>query len=145
MKQILLATAAVAVLSVPVMAQSPNSDMQGNQMQHGSQPSSNGQNNAQLSPSQLGPDKITQIQQALGDKGFRAGKVDGRWGPETRTALRSFQQKQKLKANGLPDERTLAALGVQSPDQQQGSNPSSSTTGSGQKSNSSDQNGQSGK
>ena len=37
---------------------------------------------------------ITQVQQALNDKGFDAGPVDGKAGPKTKAALKQFQQSQ---------------------------------------------------
>jgi peptidoglycan hydrolase-like protein with peptidoglycan-binding domain len=55
---------------------------------------------------------ITQLQQALNDKGFNAGPVDGLNGPKTQAALKQFQQSQGIAASGKADSQTLAALGV---------------------------------
>jgi len=103
MKQLLLATAATLALSVPAMAQS--------QMQ---QPTTSQQHQTQqrITPAQLSHTQIRQVQQALDKKGFHASRADGRWGPETETALRRFQQQQKLEGNGQLNQQTLAALGV---------------------------------
>lgn len=55
---------------------------------------------------------ISQAQQALNDKGFAAGNVDGKWGPQTEAAVKKFQAAQKLDQTGQLDQQTLAALGV---------------------------------
>ena len=59
------------------------------------------------------PSDVRQIQQALKDKGFDVGPIDGQLGPKTEQALRSFQQAQGLQATGQVDQKTMAALGVQ--------------------------------
>lgn len=53
-------------------------------------------------------------QQALHQKGYDVGPIDGVMGPKTSAALREFQQAQGLKASGRLDRQTLAALDVQS-------------------------------
>jgi peptidoglycan hydrolase-like protein with peptidoglycan-binding domain len=60
----------------------------------------------------LGEDEIRQIQQALNEKGFDTGRPDGKLGPRTKRALNEFQKRQGLQPSGMPDEQTLAALGV---------------------------------
>jgi peptidoglycan hydrolase-like protein with peptidoglycan-binding domain len=55
---------------------------------------------------------VSQIQQALNDKGFDAGPVDGKAGPKTKSALKQFQQAQGISASGRLDGPTLVALGV---------------------------------
>ncbi len=55
---------------------------------------------------------VSATQQALKDKGFDPGPVDGRMGPHTKTALRDFQKKEGLKATGRMDNDTMARLGV---------------------------------
>ena len=52
------------------------------------------------------------VQQALNDRGFGAGAVDGQWGPSTEDALRRFQQAAGLPVTGAADRDTLVALGV---------------------------------
>ena len=56
--------------------------------------------------------QISQLQQALNDKGLNAGPVDGRMGPKTKTALKQFQQQNGLTASGRADTQTLAALSI---------------------------------
>lgn len=55
---------------------------------------------------------VRAAQQALNDRGYDAGAVDGVFGPQTETAIRSFQQTQGLPQTGTLDSATLAALGV---------------------------------
>lgn len=133
MKQILLATAATIALSLPAMAQGqqpadqtqntqqPMDQSQTNQMnkqsgssQMGEQSSSGMQQQArqQIDPSDLSQDQIAEIQQALNQKGFDTKSVDGKWGPETKTALRKFQEENNLQGSGQLTEQTLAQLGV---------------------------------
>ncbi|MGE5168879.1 MAG: peptidoglycan-binding domain-containing protein [Rudaea sp.] len=55
---------------------------------------------------------VRDVQQALKQKGFDVGAIDGQIGPETQNALRDFQQSQGLPQSGNLDPRTLSALGV---------------------------------
>jgi len=52
------------------------------------------------------------VQTALKDKGFDPGPVDGRMGPQTRSALRAYQKKEGLPTTGNADAKTLTALKV---------------------------------
>jgi peptidoglycan hydrolase-like protein with peptidoglycan-binding domain len=54
---------------------------------------------------------VRSAQTALNDRGYNVG-VDGRWGPNTESAVRSFQAKNGLTENGRLDSATLNALGV---------------------------------
>lgn len=65
------------------------------------------------STQQLDSQTVQDIQQALNDKGFDSGKVDGIMGPNTQKALRDFQEDQGMQASGQPDQETLSALGIQ--------------------------------
>jgi peptidoglycan hydrolase-like protein with peptidoglycan-binding domain len=58
------------------------------------------------------PQSVRDVQQALKQKGFDVGAVDGRMGPETQSALREFQRSQGLPQSGNLDQQTLSALGV---------------------------------
>lgn len=58
------------------------------------------------------PTLVRNVQQALNDKGYNAGPVDGQWGPSTQDALTRFQQAAGVAQTGAPDRQTLAALGV---------------------------------
>jgi peptidoglycan hydrolase-like protein with peptidoglycan-binding domain len=44
--------------------------------------------------------------------GCDAGAVDGRWGPNTQSALRRFQADRGLAPTGLLDDETRTSLGV---------------------------------
>jgi peptidoglycan hydrolase-like protein with peptidoglycan-binding domain len=55
---------------------------------------------------------VRAVQQALNDRGYNAGPVDGQWRAATEEAVKRFQ-----RASGLPDTgelapSTLSALGV---------------------------------
>jgi hypothetical protein len=50
-------------------------------------------------------------QQALRDKGFDAGPIDGVMGPRTTAAVREFQSKEGIVATGQLDADTRARLG----------------------------------
>ncbi|WP_152997742.1 MULTISPECIES: NlpC/P60 family protein [unclassified Sphingomonas] len=53
---------------------------------------------------------IKAIQQALAERGFSPGEVDGVWGRKSIAALRAFQQSQGLEADGVLGPKTAAAL-----------------------------------
>jgi peptidoglycan hydrolase-like protein with peptidoglycan-binding domain len=55
-------------------------------------------------------EQVKAVQQALKDKGFDPGEVDGAMGPKTQAALRDYQQKEGLKATGNADAETMAKL-----------------------------------
>jgi peptidoglycan hydrolase-like protein with peptidoglycan-binding domain len=64
-------------------------------------------------PSNLSPaqQRVAQIQMALNANGAQL-TVDGRAGPATRAALKSYQSAHKLRPTGQPDAATRKALGV---------------------------------
>ena len=55
---------------------------------------------------------VRSVQQALNDRGYNAGSVDGQWGPATEDAVRRFQQASGLPESGQLERSPLAALGV---------------------------------
>jgi glucose/arabinose dehydrogenase len=55
---------------------------------------------------------IQAVQTALNSNGAKL-TVDGRMGPKTAAALRSYQRQHSLKVTGQPDAATLKALGIQ--------------------------------
>ena len=57
-------------------------------------------------------DIVGAVQQALNDKGFNPGPIDGKWGPRTQAALTKFQKSEGITASRKLDDQTLAALGV---------------------------------
>lgn len=58
----------------------------------------------------MGSEAVRRIQQALKDKGFDPGKVDGIWGRNTITAVKQFQAQQGLEVDGVVGPQTTAAL-----------------------------------
>jgi peptidoglycan hydrolase-like protein with peptidoglycan-binding domain len=59
-----------------------------------------------------GSQTVRDAQQALKDKGFDPGPVDGVNGPKTRSATRAYQKQQNLDADGRLGTKTLDSLGV---------------------------------
>ena len=55
---------------------------------------------------------VRDAQVALNDQGFDAGPADGRFGPNTQSAVRRFQAEHGLAQTGTLDSSTLSALGV---------------------------------
>ena len=53
-----------------------------------------------------------EVQEALKAKGNDPGPIDGRMGPKTRAALKSFQEANGLKATGQLDNQTAEKLGI---------------------------------
>ena len=76
----------------------------------------------------MSSDTIRQVQQQLTDKGHNPGPVDGILGAQTKSALKDFQQAQGIDASGNLDQKTLAALGVDS--SSSGSTSGSTSSGS---------------
>ena len=63
----------------------------------------------QMSPT---PERYMQIQQALADKGYYEGPVNGQWGPESVDALKRFQQDANLVVDGKLGALSIIALGL---------------------------------
>jgi len=63
----------------------------------------------QMHPS---PERYRDIQQALVDKGFFDGPANGVWDDKSITALKRFEESQKLKTDGKIDSVSLIALGL---------------------------------
>jgi peptidoglycan hydrolase-like protein with peptidoglycan-binding domain len=57
---------------------------------------------------------IKEAQQALKDKGYDPGPIDGVMGSHTREAIKSFQNASNLQATGTLDAETAEKLGIQS-------------------------------
>ncbi|MBP2302328.1 peptidoglycan-binding domain-containing protein [Azospirillum picis] len=58
---------------------------------------------------------VTGTQEALNEHGFRAGSVDGRMGPQTRSAIRSYQKAAKLPVDGCVSQQLLDHLNFSQP------------------------------
>ena len=59
-----------------------------------------------------GSDPVRQAQQALKDKGFDPGPIDGRYGPKTSDAVRRYQKQNNIVASGRLGGDTYESLGV---------------------------------
>lgn len=134
MRNLLLSTVAVLALAAAMPASAQQS--RSNQPSAAQQPSATQQN---MQEQNLSKDEIQQVQQALDQKGFKSGQPDGVLGPETKNAIKEFQQKQGWNATGELDNQTLSALGV-STNGQNATGGRPSTTGEQHPSNPSGQN-----
>jgi peptidoglycan hydrolase-like protein with peptidoglycan-binding domain len=59
-----------------------------------------------------GPDRITEIQQALAKDGSFSGTPNGKWDDTTVSAMRKFQDAHGLNPSGKLDAKTLQKLGL---------------------------------
>ncbi len=57
-------------------------------------------------------ERYREIQQALAEKGYFSGPVDGAWGPESVESLKRFQKDQNLDVDGKIGALSLMALGL---------------------------------
>jgi peptidoglycan hydrolase-like protein with peptidoglycan-binding domain len=55
---------------------------------------------------------VREAQQALQDKGYDPGPIDGINGPKTEAAVRQYQEKENIDADGRLGPKTLDSLGV---------------------------------
>jgi peptidoglycan hydrolase-like protein with peptidoglycan-binding domain len=108
----LLAPLAVALPAAAQQQQNANPPAQGAQHTMGQTNSSQKNPQSGMAQQSLGKSEIKQVQRALDQKGFKAGRADGILGTETKDALRSFQKAQGLQVTGQIDNQTLSALGV---------------------------------
>lgn len=59
-----------------------------------------------------GSRSVREAQQALKDKGYDPGPIDGIEGPKTDAAVRQYQEKENINADGRLGPKTLDSLGV---------------------------------
>jgi peptidoglycan hydrolase-like protein with peptidoglycan-binding domain len=138
MKSVIIALLATTALAAPTFAQNttkpaqqPQQQSQQVQPQNTQQPAAQPQKQSQAQPQQapqqnqkqasnqkpiapnsLSQSQIRQVQAALNKDGFKAGRADGIWGSQTRTALENFQKSKGMTNNGQLTQNTMAALGV---------------------------------
>jgi peptidoglycan hydrolase-like protein with peptidoglycan-binding domain len=123
-QKIAVAAAILSLSGLALAAGNPSSSQD-----QGSSASSQQQTTSQSSSSSSGGSaEVRQAQQALKDKGFDVGQIDGQMGPHTQQALRSFQQQQNIQSSGQLDQQTLAALGVSSSSEGAQSSPSTQSS-----------------
>lgn len=68
---------------------------------------------AQQAVQEWSPEVVRKAEQALKDRRFVAGPVDGRMDPMTHFGVRRFQASQNLAVTGGLNQETLAALGIE--------------------------------
>lgn len=71
-------------------------------------------------------EEVKQIQTKLKNWGYYKGNVDGIFGSKTLQAVKNFQKKNGLTADGIVGEKTLAALGIRSGGSSSGGSSNSS-------------------
>jgi len=59
-------------------------------------------------------DDVSALQQALADKGYDVGEIDGIYGTKTREAVKHFQEDNSLTVDGIAGPQTLEALKLKS-------------------------------
>lgn len=62
--------------------------------------------------SRYGSGTVRDAQQALQQRGFNPGPIDGRWGPQTASAVEDFQRANNMQPTGRLDSQVLQALNV---------------------------------
>jgi len=72
-------------------------------------------------------DEVKQIQTKLKNWGYYKGSVDGIYGSGTLSAVKSFQKKNGLTADGIAGTKTLQAMGIYSSSSNSSSSSSSSS------------------
>jgi peptidoglycan hydrolase-like protein with peptidoglycan-binding domain len=60
----------------------------------------------------LQPERITEIQRALGQAGYLGQEPNGQWDDATRNAMRRYQQENGFPDTGLPEAKSLMKLGL---------------------------------
>lgn len=60
----------------------------------------------------MGQQHVRSVQEALKDKGYDPGTIDGAMGPQTAAALREFQKAEGLQSTGRVDAETRSKLGI---------------------------------
>jgi peptidoglycan hydrolase-like protein with peptidoglycan-binding domain len=61
---------------------------------------------------QPSPERLTEIQRALAEKGYFDGDADGKWDEHSINALKRFQEANNLKPDGKLSALSLIALGL---------------------------------
>ncbi len=67
-----------------------------------------------IAPSASSSEQTRRVQQALFNRGFNPGQIDGIYGLQTERAVREFQRSRGLQADGVVGPQTLNALGISS-------------------------------
>lgn len=73
-------------------------------------------------------DEVRQIQTKLKNWGYYSGSIDGVYGSNTLSAVKKFQKKNGLTADGIAGAKTLEAMGISSSSSSTSSSSSSSSS-----------------
>lgn len=68
-------------------------------------------------------EEVKRLQQALKDKGFDTGEIDGKFGTGTEAAVIAFQKSEGLAADGIAGPKTMAALAIELDEQPEKDTP----------------------
>jgi len=60
----------------------------------------------------LGPERVKEIQQALGKAGYLNQEPNGNWDDPTRDAMRRYQADHGFPTTGMPEAKSLLKLGL---------------------------------
>jgi len=120
MKSFTMVMLASAALALPALAeQRHEGQMSRNQYPQqdwtrqdwGSSGEQTSQMRQRIQAENLSSNQIRKIQRALKNAGHDVGNVDGKWGPNTRQALKDFQEDKGMAATGRLNRRVIGALG----------------------------------
>lgn len=65
-----------------------------------------------VAPYHFGSADLKILQEKLKQKGYKLGKPDGVWGPNTRNAIQKYQTQNNLVADGFPNDEVFSKLGI---------------------------------
>ncbi len=91
-------------------------------------PNSNDSNRTRSSVFRATRDQIMQVQKMLKDKNLYTGAEDGKMNDDFRTALKKYQEMEKIKATGTLNRETLEKMGIQLTDAQKSSQTTATKT-----------------
>ena len=112
MRTLFYSTALALILALPAGYASANTATDTNADTSYNQNQTDQATGEQASSVQLEPSKVRSVQQALNQKGYNTGGVDGQWGQQTAQAVMKFQKANGLQPTGQPDNQTLQALNI---------------------------------
>ena len=123
MKRLLLAASVLALTSGGAFAQNDQSPAQSPTMPPAATPGGGGSSSGAGTMGQApktrtmhhaathaSPTRVKQAQQALKQEGLYKGKVDGKYGPNTKAAVAAFQKQNGLKQSAQLDRATMNKL-----------------------------------
>jgi peptidoglycan hydrolase-like protein with peptidoglycan-binding domain len=110
-RSVLALTVAGLLLAGPAFAQS--SAPSGADAPKSQDPAKPADSSSPSEGAKAGREHVKAAQQALKEKGYDPGTIDGVMGPKTQAALKDFQKAQGLQETGRLDGETMAKLGVE--------------------------------